>query len=796
MSDADKDEADTQLDGSEEAALRHSEEQYRALAELSDHMVWTLDPNGQITYLSQKWFDFTGIPLDELQRSGWLDALHPDDREPISAAFRAYLASSTPYTMELRLRDRLGAYRWQITRALPVLDPDGAVVRWHGVTFDIDERKRAEEALARSEQRFRRVVESRPVGVLFADTAGRITDANQTLLDMLGYSREQLIGMPWATLTPPAYAERDAEATRELLATGSVQPYEKAYLRADGTPLPVLVAATMLRTDASFEAVGFVVNDAERRRLFEAEREARLRLEATAALLGQALEAAQMLAWDAIEGKLTLSSNASAILGSEVALAAAPSEAAVNIHPDDAAAKRAQFEHALATGSDYHAVYRFWNADRSEWLWLEDHGRVRYENGRPLGISGVTQDITARKRAELEREELLAREQELRAQAEEASRLKDEFLATVSHELRTPLTAFLGYTQLLQLRKRDEAYVARTVEKMARSAQAQAQLIEDLLDISRIVSGKLRLDPAPVQLTSVIAAALDLIKLAAEAKQLDVQVRLDPAADSVVGDASRLQQVVWNLLANAVKFTPVRGQIELLLERDNAVALLTVRDTGCGIRPEFLPFVFERFRQADGTTNRAFGGLGLGLAIVRHLVELHGGSVEAHSAGEGQGATFHVRLPLATATPSPTAPLHVFDADHGCPPELAGLRLLIVDDQPAILELLHELLAVCGAEVRTSTNARAALAELQSWRPDLLLSDIAMPGEDGYWLIEQVRALGSAEGGDTPAIALTAYVRMEDRLRVLRAGYNHYVPKPIDAVELRAVVVRVAHTGA
>lgn len=416
--------------------------------------------------------------------------------------------------------------------------------------------------------------------------------------------------------------------------------------------------------------------------------------------------------------------------------------------------------------------------------------------GRPAAPFGAADEALLQQLAQmaavaLENRTLYEQEQAARAQAEEASRLKDEFLATVSHELRTPLTALLGYAQLLQSRKRDEVYVARTVEKIARSARAQAQITEDLLDIGRIVSGKLRIDPRPIDLIAVILAALETVRPAVEAKGLHLSVDLRPEAGAIVGDAERLQQVVWNLLANAAKFTHPGGRITVRLERDGDEAQLTVADDGQGISPAFLPFVFDRFRQADSSSHRTHGGLGLGLAIVRHLVELHGGSVAATSPGLGEGATFTVRLPLARGLglAAPTNADHTFpDEPEPCPPELRGLRVLLVDDQPEILELLDETLTPCGAVVQVCTTAREALAALAGWRPDLLVSDIAMPGEDGYWLIRSVRALSPEQGGATPAVALTAYVRMEDRLKVLAAGFQQYVPKPVEPAELRAVL--------
>ncbi|HMQ32716.1 MAG TPA: GAF domain-containing protein [Chloroflexaceae bacterium] len=472
-----------------------------------------------------------------------------------------------------------------------------------------------------------------------------------------------------------------------------------------------------------------------------------------------------------------------------------PAEPLDLVHPDDRAVGDQIWRQAVATKQALSFEQRVRWAGGGYRHWQVRAAPVLEPDGRVREWIGTDTDITERKQAEREREHLLAREQELRQQAEAANRLKDEFLATVSHELRTPLTAFLGYAQLLQMRRRDEAYVARTVEKMVRSAKAQAQLIEDLLDISRIVSGKLRLDARSLGLAGVVRAALDTVRPAADAKGLALQLELAQDTGPVIGDAGRLQQVVWNLLSNAVKFTPTGGAIAVRLEQVGPIVQLTVSDTGQGIAPDFLPYVFDRFRQADGTANRAYGGLGLGLAIVRHLVELHGGSVQAASDGEGRGATFTVRLPLASVASAPPAARGPSAAEE-CPPELAGLRVLIVEDQPDLRELLHDVLAPCGAEVRACATAPEALALVRAWRPDVLVSDIAMPGEDGYWLIGQVRALPPAEGGAVPAVALTAYVRLEDRLRVLAAGFQQYVPKPVEPSELRDVVARLARAAA
>ncbi|MBD1863023.1 MULTISPECIES: ATP-binding protein, partial [Trichocoleus] len=392
----------------------------------------------------------------------------------------------------------------------------------------------------------------------------------------------------------------------------------------------------------------------------------------------------------------------------------------------------------------------------------------------------------------------------LRQQAEElsrANRLKDEFLATVSHELRTPLNAMLGWATMLRSRHLDEATTNRAIETIERNARAQNQLINDLLDVSRIITGKLRLNVRPVILVSVIEAAIDSIRPAAEAKDIRLQSILDPGAGPVSGDSDRLQQVFWNLLSNAVKFTPKGGRVQIRLERINSHIEshieVTVSDTGQGISPEFLPYVFERLQQADSTTTRAHGGLGLGLAIVRHLVELHGGSVDATSAGEGKGATFMVNLPITIFRPEPTDMERVHPtASDTAPlldtPRLDGLKVLIVDDEIDARELLAMLLRQRGAMTTTVASAREALSIIiQSafdQKPDVLVSDIGMPSEDGYTLIRQVRALAPDQGGQIPAIALTAYARTEDRIKALASGFQSHVPKPVEPVEFITVL--------
>ena len=409
----------------------------------------------------------------------------------------------------------------------------------------------------------------------------------------------------------------------------------------------------------------------------------------------------------------------------------------------------------------------------------------------------VREHLDGETRSREERERLLMLEQTARAEAETASRLKDEFLATVSHELRTPLTAVLGWIHILRGGRLDEQSAARALEVIERNARSQNQLIEDLLDVSRIITGKLRLDVRPLDPASFIESAIEAVLPAAEAKGIHLQQSLNNGVSSISGDPARLQQVVWNLLSNAIKFTPRGGRVEVRLERINSHIEISVADSGDGIKKEFLPFVFDRFRQADGTTSRQYGGLGLGLAIVRHLVELHGGTVKADSSGEGEGSVFTVTIPLLPVYQRELKSEQQQGAERDAQPaveypdNLAGLEVLVVDDEADTLELIKVLLGQCGAEVTTARSAAEALSVLERMKPDVIISDIGMPFEDGFEFIRKVRQLPPEKGGKIPAVALTAYARAEDRLRVLRSGYQMHVSKPVELAELVAVVANV-----
>jgi len=421
---------------------------------------------------------------------------------------------------------------------------------------------------------------------------------------------------------------------------------------------------------------------------------------------------------------------------------------------------------------------------------------VRDESDQLSGFAYFLRDVTEKHRIELEREQLLDSERAARNQAERASRTKDEFLATLSHELRTPLNAILGWTQLLRKSRELPPEAVNALTVIERNARAQVQIIQDLLDMSSIISGKVRLDVQQLDLASVVEATVETVRPAALAKSIRLQVMLDPLAGPVRGDPNRLQQVLWNLLTNAVKFTPRDGRVSVTLSRVNSHLELEVADNGEGIDPGFLPHVFDRFRQADSTTSRRHGGLGLGLSIVKQLVEMHGGSISAKSAGPGRGSTFRVALPLMASVDDSQASQHPRQhprrsGDLPSLPErstdLSGLKVLVVDDEPDARNLIQRVLQDSHATVVTAASADEALELLERDSPDVLISDVGMPGQDGYSLIRRVRSLAGAIA-KVPAIALTAYARTEDRVKAIHAGFQLHLSKPVEAIELVAMV--------
>ncbi|QHG18881.1 ATP-binding protein [Nostoc sp. ATCC 53789] len=467
------------------------------------------------------------------------------------------------------------------------------------------------------------------------------------------------------------------------------------------------------------------------------------------------------------------------------------------VHPEDYNEARNIFLEASKSCEAFRMEYRLQRKD-GEYRWTIDAANPWFGvDGQFKGYIGSVIDITERKTAEAERDRLLELEQAARTEAETANRIKDEFLAVLSHELRSPLNPILGWARLLQTREFQPAEIKKAIATIERNAKLQAQLIEDLLDVSRILQGKLNLKMFPVNLVLVIEAGLETVRLAAEAKDIQIQTMLDASLGQVLGDSDRLQQVIWNLLSNAVKFTPEEGKINIQLEGIDSQAQITVSDTGKGISPEFLPHVFEYFRQADGTTTRRFGGLGLGLAIVRHLIELHGGRIWAESLGEGQGAIFRVRLPLIKKELTSKQQINIDPLNASSTTEiLTGIQILVVDDDDDTREFHTFVLEQAGANVIAVASAKEALQALAESEPDILLSDIGMPETDGYMLMRQIRALQLKQAKQIPAIALTAYAGEINQQQAIASGFQRHLSKPVEPDELvKAIATLIGRNG-
>ncbi|MBP5976842.1 PAS domain S-box protein [Brasilonema sp. CT11] len=645
-----------------------------------------------------------------------------------------------------------------------------------GMSMDITARKQAEIALRESERRFRRLVESNLFGVVFGDCFGNLHYANDYFLNLVGYTPEEVHSgqVQWDKLTPPEFAALDAKAVEQLSRQGVCAPYEKVYLHKDGRRIPILIAAALVQEPFNInqEVMAFVLDLSKQKQL----RQERDRL------FNLSLD---MLAIGNFNGYFTQVNPAwEKTLGfTQTELTTQPYLAFV--HPDDQATTLTQGQ-KLARGQQTIDFENRFRTKGGSYRWISwNVVCVPQENV----LYAIARDITDRKQTEQEREQLLQREQAARSEAERLNRIKDEFLAVLSHELRSPLNPILGWSRLLQTGKLNAAKTTEALATIERNAKLQVQLIDDLLDVSRILSGKLVLNAIPVDLGNVISGAIETVRLAADAKSLQIQTKITPAV-SVIGDATRLQQIVWNLLSNAVKFTPPGGQIEVNLTPVGTNAQIQVTDTGKGIRAEFLPYVFDRFQQEDGSTTRKFGGLGLGLAIVRQIVEMHGGKVFANSLGEGQGATFTVEIPLAPK--SVEMPQIKQLPQPVC--DLSGIQVLVVDDDPDSRELIAFVLKQENASVTAVSSGSHALQAFSQSIPNIVVSDIGMPEIDGYMLMRQIRMLPPERGGRVPAIALTAYAGELDQQQAINAGFQRHIAKPISANAVIESVVELVRS--
>jgi PAS domain S-box-containing protein len=618
------------------------------------------------------------------------------------------------------------------------------------------------------------LVQSADDVIISKNLDGIITSWNPAAQKLFGYTADEAIGQSILLIIPPERRDEETEILARIRRGEAIEHFETVRVTKDGTRVELSITVSPVR-NAKGDVIGAskIARDISDRRRHE---EVRARL---AAIVDSSDDA---IVSKTLDGTITSWNRGAEKIFGYSAQEAVGRHITLIIPPE----RHLEEESVLARIARGEAVEHFetvrvtkGGARRHVSLSISP---VRNARGEIIGASKIARDITDRVRAEAERAELLAREQSAREEAEALNRSKDQFLAVLSHELRTPLNAIYGWARMLGDAQLDPKLRARGVDAIFRNAKAQLQLVEDLLDVSRIITGNMRLELRPVALKPVIETALDAVRPAAAAKEIDLQSTLDEAAGTVLGAPERLQQVVWNLLMNAVKFTPRRGRIEVHLRRASSQVEIVVHDSGEGIGPEMLPHVFERFRQGDTSTTRVHGGLGIGLALVRHLVDLHGGTVTAASPGLGQGATFIVRLPVALATPDAQ---HAGRAEAGASVE--GRRVLVVDDDLDGLELARVILAGAGADVRACTSATAARDALSTWNADVLLLDIEMPGEDGYTLLRRLRAAGNR----APAVALTAYGRGEDKKRALAAGFDLHLSKPVDPTELTQAIATV-----
>jgi PAS domain S-box-containing protein len=726
----------------------------------------------------------------------------------------------------------------------PIRDGNGQIIGASKVARDITERKRIEQALRNREEELTDFIENSTVGLHWVAVDGTILWANKAELDLLGYQREEYVGHNITEFH--ADSEVIDDILKRLTGDETLHNYEARLRCKDGSLRYVLISSNVRRQSGEFIHTRCFTRDITERKRAEGELREQAEVIETVNRIGQTL-AAELDLHKLVQSVTDAATEISGahfgsffynVLDERGAsymlytLSGVPTEAfahfpmpratdlfgptfrgegpilIADVKKDPRYGKNSPYygmpEGHLPVTSYLAVPIISRSGEVYGGLFFGHPGEGVFTARAARIVEGLSAQAAvamdnarlyeAAQRARAEAEQAAEEKERLYREAQESSRLKDEFLATVSHELRTPLTAVLGWAYLLRTNQFNDGGAAKALETIERNARAQAQLIDDLLDVSRSITGKLRLDVRPVDPNSFIESAIEAVSPAAEAKGVRVQKIMDTGVVTVSGDPVRLQQVVWNLLSNAIKFTPRGGRVQIRLERVNSHIEIAVSDSGAGIVPEFLPYVFDRFRQADQRTTRHHGGLGLGLAIVRHLVELHGGTVRAESPGEGKGATFTVLLPVAPVyqTVGSDERVHPAARDtlplYECPDRLDALRVLVVDDEPDTRELLKAGLGQCGAEVMAVGSVVEALEAFEMGAPDVLISDIGMPGEDGYELIRKVRALPAENGGRVPAIALTAYARTEDRMQALRAGYQMHVPKPVELAELVAVV--------
>ncbi|WP_052049677.1 PAS domain S-box protein [Leptolyngbya sp. KIOST-1] len=778
-----------------EALVQRQLAEIEAIYESAPIGLNVLDADLRFVRINQHLADINGLPI-EAHLGHRVQDLFPALAEPVETLLRPILQTGEPL-LNVKIQGETpaqpGVQRTWMEHFLP-LKAGGQVVGISTVCEEITERIQVEAALRQSEARFREMADNAPAMIWVTDSTGHCNYLNRGWYQFTGQTEATALGFGWLGAVHPD--DSAASEAAFLRANERREGFRLEYrLRHQSGDYHWVIDAANPWFDGAGDFKGFigsVIDISERARLDAERKRAEEALHSSEDRLRLTLESAELGTWDfnPLTQELTWDDQCKAMFGLPPSADITWEVFLAGLHPDDRDRTEQVVVQSLdPTGSgDYDIEYRTVGLEDGIVRWIAAKGKAFFSPaGEATRFIGTVLNITDKKRAETEREQLLRREQTARAEAERANRIKDEFLAVLSHELRSPLNPILGWAKLLQTHQLDATKTAVALATIERNAILQTQLIDDLLDIAKILRGKLSLSVAPVNLVFVIEAAVETVATAAAAKMIGLHSDL-PNIGQVSGDAARLQQIVWNLLSNAVKFTPQGGKIDILLERVDDQAKITVKDTGKGIHPDFMPHIFETFRQEDASITRQHGGLGLGLAIVRQLVESHGGTIAVESPGEGMGTCFTVQLPLLTVAPDCPRP----QVRPQFALDLTGLRVLAVDDDPDARELLSTLLSHYGAEVLLVDSAAQVLAKLASFQPDLLISDIGMPEVDGCSLIQQVRALPAEQGGQIPAIALTAYAREEDYQQAISSGFQDHITKPLEPERLvQALIVLV-----
>jgi PAS domain S-box-containing protein len=770
-----------------EEALRESEQRLQMALDGSGGGLWDWNIVTNEDYLSPRWLEMLGYEAGELPAnySTWEQLIHPDDKVWVMERLHAHLQDdSVPYKFEYRVLTKSGEWKWIANYGKVVMrDAQGNPLRMAGIHYDITDRKQAEVALRENEARLQLAQKATKSGLWDWDITINSAKVSEEYCTLFGLdpATEEVSYEEWLNLLHPDDRTQASEHVTHAIEQREDFEAEYRILHPDG--IRWLYAKGQVFYDETGKAVrmlGNVQDISDRKRAQQVLQNALQKLNFHVENSPLAV-----IEWDSEFRVSRWSPEAERIFGWQAdEVIGKRSYDWQFVFDQDLEAVR-DVVTRLAGGMEQRNVSHNRNYTKDgavvhcEWY----NSTLLDASGRLVSVLSLVLNVSDRVRLLAERDRILQLEQTARAEAERANRIKDEFLAVLSHELRSPLNPILGWTRLLQTRKFDETKTAEALATIERNVKLQTQLIDDLLDVARILRGKLTLNAEPINLAFVIESAIETVRTAAVAKSILIHSVL-PNIGQVSGESVRLQQIIWNLLSNAVKFTPRDGRVEIRLEQVGDQAEITVTDTGKGIKSDFLPHIFEYFRQEDASVTRKHGGLGLGLAIVRHLVEAHGGTVTADSPGEGQGATFTVRLPLLNVEPETDERNQSLESEG----DLTGIRVLVVDDEPDTREILAFILKEYKAEAMAVASVSEVLTILESFNPDILISDIGMPDVDGYTLLRRVRSLPAERGGQIPAIALTAYARVEDQQQALVAGFQRHISKPVDPGKLVATI--------